>query len=531
MKAGLFRTVLIAAVAVIAIIYAFPRQGREFLNMKLGLDLKGGSHLVMQVMTDDAIKAECDVLATRLGERMRRDGFSAVRVSSGALGEVVATGVPPGRTGDVESSIREEVSGWGISASGDAIRLEMPSSEKAQLRDTAVKQALTTIRNRVDAFGVGETNIQRLGGTQNDRILVELPGVEDPTRVKGIIQTQARLELRLAYYRPDGAGPFRGGTTEEVVSLLGGQTPPGVDILPYEETDKQTLARTQREFMAVEKASVITGGDLQDARAQRGQFGDTVVGFTLRVGAADRFAKFTRANIGRQMPIVLDDKIISAPVINSEIGISGQITGGFTPQSAEDLALNLRAGALPARVATIEERTVGPSLGKDSIDDGIRASLLGSIAVCAFMLIYYRRSGINAIVALAFNLVILAACMAGFGAVLTLPGIAGYALTVGMAVDSNVLIFERIREEVRAGRTVRAAIDAGFHKALSAILDTHVTTIVSALFLFTYGTGPVKGFAVSLTVGLLANLFTSLVVSRYIYDLEMGDRPAPRLSI
>jgi preprotein translocase subunit SecD len=276
---------------------------------------------------------------------------------------------------------------------------------------------------------------------------------------------------------------------------------------------------------------VITGGDLQDARQGVDQWQNFSVDFKVRVGAVERFAKFTRNNIGRQMPIVLDARIKSAPSIRSEIGGSGQITGRFSQEEAEDLALNLRAGALPARVITIEERTVGPSLGKDSIDAGVRASIWGSIVICGLMLIYYRRSGINAIVALMLNLLILAACMAKFGAVLTLPGIAGYALTVGMAVDSNVLIFERIREELRAGRTVRAAIDAGFRKAFKAIIDTHVTTIVSAFFLFTYGTGPVKGFAVSLTVGLVANLFTSLVVSRYIYDLEVGDRPVQRLSI
>lgn len=532
MKNPWWKLGLILAVTVWALFFAWPREGRPFLNMSLGLDLKGGSHLVMQVVTDDAVKAAADAMATRVAEKLRKEGFPTVRVSGADGGQVIVSDIPAGRGGDVEAAIKDDVGSWSTSSGAGELRIQMPPSEMDLHRDNAVKQALTTIRNRVDAFGVSETNIQRLGGDQRDRILVELPGVEDPSRVKGLIQTQARLELRSAYYRGDGMGPFRGRSKEEVAQMLGGQLPTGVEVLPYQETDRQTGKQAAApEWMAVERSSVITGADLADARRGQGQFGGAVVDFQLHVNAVDRFAKFTRTNVGRQMPIVLDDKIISAPRINSEIGMRGMIEGNFTPQTADDLALQLRAGALPARVNTIEERTVGPSLGKDSIDAGVRASYIGSLAVCVFMLIYYRRSGINAIVALVLNLLILAAVMSGVGAVLTLPGIAGYALTVGMAVDSNVLIFERIREELRHGRSVPAAVEQGFAKALSAILDTHVTTIVSALFLFNYGTGPVKGFAVSLTVGLLANLFTALVVSRFIFDVEIRGRQVKHLSI
>lgn len=526
MKIGWFRTAFILGVTLIcaAVVVAKRSPERPFLGMKLGLDLKGGSHLLMQVVTDDAVKAQCDLVGTRITEKLRKEGFPQVRVVPGDVGTVVISGIPAGRTNDLEAAIKDEIGTWPVSTSGDTVTISMPANEREVQRDNAVKQAEGTIRNRIDQFGVGETNIQRLGGEQKDRILVELPGVEDPTRVKDLIQTQARLELRLAYYGPGGQGPFMGATKEQVAGQLAGVQ--GVDIL-YQTPEHGR----EGYWMAVEHASVITGGDLRNAQAGRDQIGQAIVEFELQVGAADRFSKFTRANVGKQMPIVLDEKIISAPRINSEIGMRGMIEGNFTPDTAADLSLKLRSGALPARVQTIEERTVGPSLGKDSIDAGVRASLIGSAAVCLFMLIYYRRSGLNAVIALVLNLLILAAIMSSFDAVLTLPGIAGYALTVGMAVDTNVLIFERIREELRHGRTVRAAIDNGFHKALSAIIDTHVTTIVSAMFLFSYGTGPVKGFAVSLTVGLIANLFTALVVSRYIFDLEVGDRQVQRLSI
>lgn len=515
---------LIGIVLAFSLWHAWPRADRPILNMKLGLDLKGGSHLVMQVITDDAIKAECDITANRTNDALHKAGLTTARVTVGELGEVIVSGIPNGRMADAEAALKE-ATGWPMSPSGDQIRITMPSTERQIARDRATQQALNTIRNRIDAFGVGETDI-RLAGAQKDRVLVELPGVEDPTRVKNVIQTQARLELRLAYYGQDGTGPYT-NTKEALLAHFRGEIPPGTEILPMVER----RAEGGELFMLVEKASVITGGDLADARPSMDEFNRPNVHFTLRVSAADRFARFTRTNIRRQMPIVLDDKIISAPSINSEIGISGQISGRFSRQEAEDLALNLRSGALPARVVTIEERTVGPSLGKDSIQAGLKSSLWGSLAVCCLMLLYYKRSGINAIIALVFNMVILAACMASFGAVLTLPGIAGYALTVGMAVDSNVLIFERIREELRHGRAVRAAIDLGFSKAFSAIVDTHVTTIVSALFLFGYGTGAVKGFAVALTVGLMANLFTALIVSKLIFDIEIGDRAVQRLSI
>ncbi len=546
MKIAWWKAVLIGAVLVWALFNAWPRAGRPFLNMSLGLDLRGGSHIVMEVQTNDAVKAEADLIATRIGEKLRKIGLTDARVNATEnAGEVVVTNIPAGRTGEVQTALAETTgTNWATSTSGNSISVRMPDPQADFVRDNAVQQALYTIRNRVDAFGVGEVNIQRLGGEYRNRILVELPGVEDPTRVKGLIQTQARLELRGAYYAPDGSGPFQGATREDVVAALGGALPTGVEVLPVLEQREaenplaqgaapqaEPAERQIASYMAVERASVITGSDLADARRTQGQWGDSVVSFQTQVGAAERFAQFTRANTGRQMPIVLDDKIISAPVIRTEIGMNGQIEGNFTAESANDLAVQLRAGALPARVLTIEERTVGPSLGRDSIRSGIRAALIGAAMVCGFMLVYYKLSGLNAMLALFLNVLILAGGMASVGAVLTLPGIAGYALTVGMAVDASVLIFERIREELRAGRTIRDAIKKGYEKAFSAIFDSNLTTIVSAAFLLQYGTGPVRGFAVSLMIGLIANLFTAVFVSRFVYELVIGERPVKSLSI
>ncbi|MDQ7008147.1 MAG: protein translocase subunit SecD [Acidobacteriota bacterium] len=535
MKATTWRLIVIAAVLVWAAWNAWPRpeEGRPFLNMYLGLDLKGGSHLVMQVVTNDAIKAQCDLVATQIGEKLRAEGYPQARAILGEeLGQVVVNGIPGDRLSTAQSIIDEEFESWSVAVDGDRIVMSMSEREKTGLRDQAVKQALTTVRNRIDEFGVAEPNIQRIGTGEADRILVELPGVEDPSRVKRIIQAQAKLELRLAYYAPDGSGPFRGSSEEDVIRQLGGSLPPGVEVLPLERKNPETGEKQIAEFWAVEKTAAVTGADLQNAQARKDQqWGRWEVDFQLRVRAADRFAKFTRANIQRYMPVILDRKIATAPVIESEIGSSGRITGDYTFEEAEDLALVLRAGALPARMITIEERTVGPSLGWDSIQAGIRAAGIGFVLVMLFMLLYYKLSGLNAVIALLLNLLLVAAAMASVGAALTLPGIAGFILTVGMAVDANVLIFERVREELRSGKTVKGALDAGFSKALSAIFDANITTLIAALFLFQYGTGPVRGFAVTLSVGIVASLFTAIFVSRTLFMLVIGDRPVQRLSI
>jgi preprotein translocase subunit SecD len=527
-----WRLIIIGVVLAWALFNGWPREGKPLLNMSLGLDLKGGSHLVMDVQTQDAVKAECDLAATRLGEELRDQGFEGARASTGdEVGTVVVTGVDPNRLNEAEDVASEVLENWSPTIGDERVVLEMPNQEQRYVRDRAVKQALTTIRNRIDEFGVAEPNIQRMGSGDRERILVQLPGVEDPSRVKRIMQTQARLELRLAHYPEGSSDPVTGPSRDSVVQQFGGQLPPGVEILPMESKDPQTGELSTQGYMAVEKTSIVTGSDLQDARVGQDQWGQSAVTFQLRVTAADRFARFTRRNIGKQMPIILDGKIQTSPVIRDEIGATGEITGNYTRQEAEDLALVLRAGALPARVETIEERTVGPSLGRDSIRAGVQAALIGFGLVVVFMLIYYKLSGINAVVALLLNLLLVAAAMASLGASLTLPGMAGFILVVGMAVDANVLIFERIREELRSGKTVKGALDGGFSKALSAIMDANVTTLIAAIFLFQYGTGPVRGFAVTLSIGILASLFTAIFVSRTLFMLVLGERPVQRLSI
>ncbi len=537
MKPLHWKLALIIAVALWAAWQVWPRTENTFLNVKLGLDLRGGSYLVMQVQTEDAIKAEADIEAARIGDRLRQEGFTDARAIGGEVpGTIVVTGVPAARLSEAERLVGEEAGDWVVSTDGAEIRVAMPSSEEDLIRDKAVRQALTTVQNRVDALGVAEAAVTRLGGENRDRILVQMPGVEDPSRVKRVIQAQAQLELRSAYYATDGTGPFMAPTRDEVLAQLGGRLPPGVEILPHEAERKivdPNLPPPPAQvdsYMAVERTAVITGSDLQNAQPSRGEWGNTVVSFTLRVAAADRFGRFTREHINKQMPIVLDGRIKSAPVIRAEITTNGMIEGNFTPAEAEDLSLVLRAGALPARVLTLEERTVGPSLGRDSIRDGLRAAAFGAIFTCIFMLVYYNLAGVNAIVALGLNMLILFAAMAQMGATLTLPGIAGLALTIGMAVDANVLIFERIREELRAGKTVKGAVEAGFAKALSAIVDSNLTTIIAALFLIGYGTGPVKGFAVTLIIGLMANMFTAVFVSKTLFELIL-QRPMKKLSI
>jgi len=525
-----WRLVVIAAVIVFGLIYAWPREDRPILNMNLGLDLKGGSHLVMRVETDDAVKAQASHIANSLQSYLAQEGFESASANVEGLASVIITGIPSDRLNAALGVVDDYISSWNPTIASDRITLSMPESEQETTRDQAVKQALKSIRNRVDAFGVAEPTIQRLGRA-TDRILIQLPGVGDPARIKNTIQMEARLEWRLAYYAPDGTGPFRAPTEAELLERLGGTVPPGMEILRHESEHPDDPARDPEYFMVVSKVAAVSGDDLQDARPSKDSWGKNVVDFTLKASAGERFAATTRANIGREMPIVLDGKIESSPTIQDEIRTRGTITGTGDYEEVENLAIALRSGALPARLVPIEERSVGPSLGWDSIISGIYAAGLGLVLVMLFMVIYYKLSGINAVIALLLNLLLVGAVMAYFGATLTLPGISGFILTVGMAVDANVLIFERIREELRSGKTVRGSITGGFDKALSAITDANITTLISAVFLFQFGTGPVKGFALTLSIGILASLFTAIFVSRTIFAVVLGDRQADSLSI
>ncbi len=520
----LWRSLLILGVAALAALLAFPLNEK----VNLGLDLQGGIHLVLQVETEDAVRSETDQDMERLVQELREGGASAAAGNRLGDSSFEVTGVAAARDEAVRAAVRDFLGEqfWDWRRDGGRLVFEMSAANLAQIRDQAVRQALETIRNRIDAFGVAEPSIQR--AQQSDRIVVQLPGVDDPERVKRLIKNTAFLEFRLVDY-PLGGAAAR--SREEVLAHYGGALPDAIEIL--EETARDANERPVGVvYYAVEKRSVITGRDLKNARPGLGQFNQPVVNFFLSPEGGQAFAQATGANVGKGLAIVLDGQVVSAPNIRTRIADQGLIEGSFTQQEVEDLATVLRSGALPAGITYLEERTVGPSLGHDSIQRGLRAGLIGLGLVVAMMLAIYRGSGINAILALALNVLLIFAALGYFGATLTLPGIAGIVLTVGMSVDANVLIFERIKEELRRGRPVRSSIEAGFSKALSSILDSNLTTLISALFLFQFGTGPIRGFAVTLSVGLLASMFTAIFVSRWLFDLVLSRRQRlERLSI
>ncbi len=508
----LWRVLVILAVAAVCLWSLYPPG--EKINY--GLDLSGGIHLVLQVQTDDAIKAELDDAAQRLISRAQEDGVELGTVEASPADLSFTVGVPAA-TDTV--ALRELANAWvpGYKATPGvgSWTFQLPPNMDRTVRDMAVRSSLETIWNRVDQFGVAEPVIQRQG-LESDRILVQLPGVDDPARVKDLISSTAFLEFQEVSGPP---APDR----QSLLTSIGGIVPVDSEIIPGDRTDI-TGAVIGTDYYLLKKAAIISGQELRSARRSQDEYGQSVVSFATQPHAADKFGQYTGSHIGTRMAIVLDNRVISAPVIESRIPGEGRITGNFTIEDAEDLALKLRAGALPATITYLEERTVGPSLGRDSVVRGVRAAVSGLLVVMLFMLVYYRLSGLNANVALVLNIIILLGAMAYFGATLTLPGIAGVILTIGMAVDANVLIFERIREELRVGKTVRAAIDTGFARAFGTILDANLTTLIAALFLFNFGTGPVKGFAVTLTIGILASVFTAVFVSRTIFMIVLAGR-------
>ncbi len=526
-----FRLLIIVAVVVVCVLLAFPPS--ETIN--LGLDLKGGIHLVMRVNTDDAVKAEVDLSMDRIRATLVEEGFTPGEIKADGIDAMMIAGLDPARVGNARDLIRQQFPQFrGQDRGGGRLRLELTAQQATATRDSAVRQALETIRTRVDKFGVAEPIIQRQGiGQDADRILIQLPGVEDPERVKDLIGSPAFLEWKLVRVPPGiTADQYRPAPSPEAVaSQFPNGLPDDVEVLPQEVTgdDGEPFAV----YWPVTRSSPLTGNDLKNARRDMDRFGSPAVNFSLTAEAGRRFQTLTRENQGQLLAIVLDRKIVSAPRINAVIADQGIIEGGnFTIESAEDLALKLRSGALPASMEILEERTVGPSLGADSVRMGIVASIIGSAIVVLFMVTYYRLSGVNATLALFLNMLILLGAMAYFRSTLTLPGIAGIALTIGMAVDANVLVFERIREELRVGRSVKAAVAAGFDKAFSTIMDSNLTTLIAGICLYGYGTGPVKGFAVTLNVGILANLLTAVFVSRTIFDAVLTVIPrARRLSI
>jgi len=487
-------------------------------NIKLGLDLRGGSHLVMQVQTDDVIRGLTQKNAETARAKLQEKGIPFTEITDNIPGEITISLPDTSKNSDIVSELETQFGyGWESTETGNNIIFRLNQTEQNRLRETATETALKTIDNRVNAFGIAENTIQRHGGEGTYQILVQMPGVDDPERVKNTLNADSSLELKLVAKGTQVPYP----TQEAAQAAL--QTQPGgaekYEVVRYNERAGADGSPAQQGFIIVEKLPVVTGLDMRDASAMANAYGGSSyhINFSLTPSGSSRFSDVTGKNVGERLAIVLNNEVKSAPTIQSQISDNGQITGSFTQRQAEDLALVLRSGALPARVIYLEERTVGPSLGADSIRQGVTASVVGLVAVVIFMLFYYKVSGINAIVALALNLLLLLAVMVISGAVLTLPGIAGVILTIGMGVDSNVLIFERIREELRNGKVVASAVDVGFNKAFLTIIDTHVTTIVSAVFLFVFGTGPIRGFAVTLVAGLLANLFTAVFVSRTIF--------------
>lgn len=498
-------------------------------HIKLGLDLKGGTHLVMQVQTEGVIKQITDNTARQCEESLKKGNFPLKSSTSPAVGQIAIELTDAGRYDEVRTKIQNEIGrDWQFNkGSATVLNYTLSGIAADQRRAQAFHQAMAIIENRVNAFGVAEPTIQSHGPEKAYQILLQLPGVDDPERVKRLIGADSNLELK-----PVAGSPVVSQTKEQAIQAGGGGQ--NIEALPLAKEPSSSGAPPETGFIAVEKAPVIKGDDLRDASAVPSRYGGSYeIHFTLNADGAKKFEAWTGANIGKYLAIVLNGQVKSFPKINGKIGDRGQIEGDFTKESGEDLALVLRSGALPAKIVYLEERTVGPSLGADSIRQGIVASLVGLVMVVIFMLFYYRLSGLNAIIALILNLILLIAGLALFKATLTLPGIAGFILLIGMAVDSNVLIFERIREELRHGKIVPSAVESGFNKAFLTIIDTHVTTVVSAFFLFIFGTGPIRGFAVSLIIGLIANLFTSVYVSRtmFAYWLGRGGPKVDHLSI
>jgi preprotein translocase subunit SecD len=550
-KKNLLQRVIIIALVTLASIYIVigPRHRptlRDFTwsgmkatlasNINLGLDLKGGSHLVMRVKTDEFLKSLTEGNASAIQSTAKDAGLPVREVKAETTGgnyRIVLESTDPSKLSEITEAVKKKVDlvDWSESPSGSTISWTLTPTAQRALAEQATEQAKKIIESRLEGVGVVEPLVQRHGAQSSHQILVQMPGIQDPERVKQMLRADAKLEL-VHVVSPPSPSPIQTYATEqEAKDSLGGTVSANRRVLPYKERAEPTAAgqtantqTPEKRWVVVEYPAIVSGSELRNASAVQGRGGsdDYQISFALKPAGAEKFGAWTGANINQFMGVILQDEVRSIAFIKSQIHDQGEISGTFTKQSAEDLALTLRSGALPAPIEYMEERTVGPSLGADSIRSGVKASLVGLLLVVGFMLFYYRGSGVNAVVALVLNMILMLAALIVFGATLTLPGIAGIILTIGMAVDSNVLIFERIREELQSGKTVASAIDQGFARAFVTIIDTHVTTIISSLFLFVFGTGPLRGFAVSLVLGLLINLFTAIYVSRTIFIWELS---------
>jgi preprotein translocase subunit SecD len=558
------RFILIAVVTVVGLYIVIGPHRRPHLNdftwtgikrslsenIRLGLDLKGGTHLVMRVKTEEFLK-RLTMDNALVAQNAAKDAGIPVKevpsVTTGGNYKFALEVQDPAKVNQVRDDVSKkfDTSEWVPSVSGNVVSWSLTSAAQTLLADQATEGALKIIDTRINAVGVAEPTLQRHGAQSAHQILLQMPGIQDPDRVKSLLVGESRLEL-VRVVNPSDPFPtqplnsrtdiVKFDTKEQAQEALkGNATSSRLQILQYSERDEPTTAAGQtadpnaqklKKWVIVETPPVIDGSDLRDAQAVPVSAGGDAyeIHFQLKPNGATKFGGWTGSNIYAQMGVVLNNEVKSIAYIESRIDDSGRITGRFSKQSSEDLALTLKSGALPAPIEYQEERTVGPSLGADSIRSGVTASVVGLALVILFMLIYYRGSGVNAVVALLLNMILMMAALVMFKATLTLPGIAGIILTIGMAVDSNVLIFERIREELRTGKTVPSAVDQGFARAFVTIIDTHVTTIISSLFLFVFGTGPIRGFAVTLVLGLLINLFSAVYVSRTIFIWHLGNK-------
>ncbi|MGE0451738.1 MAG: protein translocase subunit SecD [Vicinamibacterales bacterium] len=509
-------TVLLGAVGVYPLIAArVGLTGPKFLTdraLKLGLDLKGGVHLVLRVQTDDALRIESEAASERLRELLTNARINFSNIALAGVTGFTVEGISPDQDAAFRTAANEVLANFDRDAgTAGTYTFTMKPNVQLTLREEAVVQARQTIERRVNELGVAEPSIAQQGAN-GDQILVQLPGVTDVNRAKEIIRSTGLLELKIVEQGPS--------VSKEALTPAG-QVPPGMEIVPGVSGGD---AAGSTVYYLVRRVAAVTGRDLRSARPSLDENSRPAVAFTLTSEGAAKFGRVTGENVGRFLAIILDGRVQSAPRIDSRITNDGRISGSFTQEEVQNLSLILRSGSLPATLTYLEERTIGPSLGADSIRSGVIASTVGLLLVMVFMLVYYKASGVNAVVALVLNLVILLGLMSYMGAVMTLPGIAGFVLTMGIGVDSNVLIFERIKEELAAQRGVRASINAGFGRVFLTLLDTHVAALISAAFLFQFGTGPIRGFAVTLFVGLVSNLFTSTFVSKTLFELALSRR-------
>jgi len=528
----MYRTILVVGLTAIAVLCLLPTIWQPlpswlgFLSgnrVSLGLDLQGGTHLVLTVDIDQAVVNSLEINADELRRELRKAGVKATKIER--LDQTtLAVALPNDQRDKLTDLVGQSFPNFKVGAAETTSegmlvqRLSLLPEEVRRIKQSALDQSLETIRNRIDQFGVTEPVIQR----QGDRdIVIQLPGIQDPERAKELIGKTAVLSFKLV--RDANAEPFAKGTQP---------VPAGTEVL-YELSKGPGGERRKGQPLLVETSTLMTGDVVSDARVRPGDLPSSrIVALDLNARGARLFEEITAANVNRRLAIVLDDTIYSAPVIKERIpGGRAVISGSFTTDEARDLAIVLRTGALPAPVTVSEERTVGPTLGEDSIRQGVRSFVVGGTLVILFMLFYYRFAGLLADLALIWNVLFLVAALAAFQATLTLPGIAGIVLTLGMAVDANVLINERIREELRNGKSARAAIEAGYERALPSILDSNTTTFLSGVILFQFGTGPIKGFAVTLCIGIVSSLFTAVVGTRLIWDYMLSRRHIQTLSV